>query len=196
MHKTSGPASSADRKLYEKQLSREKLGKTYWDSECLWNNPWVQANWISFLLQLWLQQTTQSLWIRRLLHKEEKSKLQSILLLTVGQVVIRSNFIRDSDYRSGRIFKRQIECTWGSQNSLDNKQTAQVINKCHLSRSKAMKKNQLALKDTTFHHAHYVPWAMADPSCFIHWAGASIPPLGTGTPQHKWPLEALSPVFL
>lgn len=67
-----------------------------------------------------------------------------------------------------------------SQNGLDNKQPVQVLNKCDPSRSKAVEENQLALKNIMFHHARYVSWAMADPSCFIFWAGASVPLLGTG----------------
>lgn len=68
-----------------------------------------------------------------------------------------------------------------SQNGLD-KQPFEVLNKRDLPRNKAMEENKLALKTTTFHHVQYVPWAMADPSCFIYWARASVPQLGTGTP--------------
>lgn len=110
----------------------------------------------------------------------------------MSKVVICSNFIKDSDYMSRRIYQWQTECTWSSQNRLDNKQAAQVINKCDLSVSKATKENKFALKATTFHHAHCVPWAKADPGCSSYCHGDPVPPAGTGTPQHKWPLEALS----
>jgi len=41
---------------------------------------------------------------------------------------------------------------------------------------------QLALKNITLHYVRYFPWATADPSRSIYWAGASVPPPGTGTP--------------